>query len=64
MVGIAASVRAAIMRMEADLPPMLEGLDPPAMQRAIRSKVDEVMQVIHDDGEKIKNGTEQKIQEA
>ena len=64
MVGIAASVRAAIMRMEADLPPMLEGLDPPAMQRAIRSKVDEVMQVIHDAGEKIKNGTEQKIQEA
>jgi len=64
MVGVAASVRAAVMRMEADLPPMLEGMDAPAMQRAIRDKVDEVMQVIHDAGEKMKNGTEHQIAEA
>jgi len=56
MTGVAASVRAAIMRMEADLPPMLEGMAAPVMQRAIRAKVDEVMQVIQDAGEKMKNG--------
>lgn len=59
MVGIAASVRAAIMRMEADLPPMLEGMNASNMQQAIRSKVDEVMQVINESSMKLQNDTEQ-----
>jgi phage terminase Nu1 subunit (DNA packaging protein) len=63
MVGIAASVRAAIMRMEADLPPMLEGMNASSMQKAIRAKVDEVMQVINDSSIKLQNGTEQEISE-
>jgi phage terminase Nu1 subunit (DNA packaging protein) len=55
MTSIAASVRSAIMRMEADLPPMLEGMDAPAMQKTIRAKVDEIMLVIHEAGEKLTN---------
>ena len=64
MTGIAATVRAAIMRMEADLPPMLEGVTPAQAQLIIRAKVDEVMHVIHEAGEKLKHGDPDKIEEA
>ena len=50
---IAAAVKAAILRMEADLPPQLEGADPPTMQRIIRGKVDEVMAMLSDESSKI-----------
>lgn len=63
MTGIAATVRSAIMRMEADLPPMLEGMDAPTMQRTIRQKVDEIMQTIHEAGEKMTNGNPEQIKE-
>ena len=53
LIRIAAAVKAAILRMEADLPPMLEGADPPAMQRIIRSKVDEVMAMLSDESAKV-----------
>jgi len=46
-------VKAAIMRMEADLPPMLEGMEPAAMQRTIRGKVDEVMATLADESSKV-----------
>lgn len=46
MVRIAAAVKAAILRMEADLPPMLDGANPATMQRIIRDKVDEVMMTL------------------
>jgi hypothetical protein len=47
---IGAAVRASVMRMEADLPPMLEGADPATMQRIIRGKVDEVLGDLSDRG--------------
>ena len=53
LVRIAAAVKAAILRMEADLPPQLEGADPPTMQRIIRGKVDEVMSLLSDETSKI-----------
>jgi hypothetical protein len=43
LVRIAAAVKASILRMEADLPPMLEGMTPAKMQKVIRQKVDEVL---------------------
>jgi hypothetical protein len=48
LIRIAAAVKAAVRRMEADLPPMLEGADPAGMQRIIREKVDEVMTTLSD----------------
>ena len=54
MDGIAAVVRNAIKRMEADLPPMLEGLDAAAMKRIVGEKSAEVIQLIFDEGERIK----------
>ena len=56
LAGIAAAVRASIMRLEADLPPMIEGLDAAAAQKVIRQKIDEVMHVLQDEGEKLKDG--------
>ena len=53
LIRIAAAVKAAVLRMEADLPPMLEGMDPAAMQRVIRGKVDEVMTMLSDEAAKI-----------
>lgn len=53
LIRIAAAVKAAVLRMEADLPPMLEGMDPAAMQRTIRGKVDEVMTMLSDETAKI-----------
>lgn len=57
MDGIAAVVRNAIKRMEADLPPMLEGLDAAAMKRIVAEKSAEVIQIIYDEGERIKQAT-------
>ena len=53
MLRIGAAVKAAIMRMEADLPPMLEGMTPAAMQKVIRGKVDETMSMLNDESAKI-----------
>jgi hypothetical protein len=53
LIRIAAAVKAAILRMEADLPPQLEGCDPPAMQRIIRGKVDEIMGMLSESTAKI-----------
>ena len=53
LIRIAAAVKAAILRMEADLPPQLEGCDPPAMQRIIRGKVDEIMGMLSEATAKI-----------
>ena len=53
LIRIAAAVKAAVLRMEADLPPQLEGCDPPAMQRIIRGKVDEVMALLSDEAAKV-----------
>jgi hypothetical protein len=55
MDGIAAVVRNAIKRMEADLPPMLEGLDASGMKRLIAEKSAQVIQIIYDEGERIKS---------
>lgn len=59
LIRIAAAVKAAILRMEADLPPQLEGADPPAMQRIIRGKVDEVMAMLSDESAKVWEQNEQ-----
>jgi hypothetical protein len=53
MLRIGAAVKAAIMRMEADLPPMLEGMAPAGMQKVIRAKVDETMAMLNDESSKI-----------
>lgn len=54
MAGIAAVVRNSIKRLEADLPPMLEGLDAAAMKRIISEKTALVIQTIYDEGQRIK----------
>lgn len=48
LIRIAAAVKIAVRRLEADLPPMLEGADPAKMQRIIRDKVDEIMTTLSD----------------
>ena len=53
MLRIGAAVKAAIMRMEADLPPMLEGMAPSGMQKIIRAKVDETMAMLNSESAKI-----------
>jgi phage terminase Nu1 subunit (DNA packaging protein) len=54
MDGIAAVVRNSIKRLEADLPPMLEGLDAAGMKRIISEKTSIVIQTIYDEGQRIK----------
>jgi phage terminase Nu1 subunit (DNA packaging protein) len=54
MDGIAAVVRNSIKRLEADLPPMLEGLDAAGMKRIISEKTALVIQIIYDEGQRIK----------
>lgn len=54
MDGIASVVRNAIKRLEADLPPMLEGLDASSMRGVISEKVAAVIQIIYDEGERLK----------
>jgi hypothetical protein len=46
---ICSAVKGSIMRLEADLPQMLEGLSPPRMQLIIRQKIDEVLTALSDD---------------
>lgn len=46
LIRIGAAVKGAILRMEADLPPMLEGMTPPQMQKLIRDKTDEVLTIL------------------
>ncbi len=53
MLRIGAAVKAAIMRMEADLPQALEGMTPAAMQKVIRGKVDEVLTMLSQEGERV-----------
>lgn len=48
LMRIGSAVKGAVLRMEADLPPMLEGATPAAMQRMIREKTDEVMATLSD----------------
>ena len=55
MDSIAAVVRNAIKRLEADLPPMLDGLDPASMKTIIAVKAAEVIQIIYDEAEHIKS---------
>ena len=55
MLRIGAAVKAAIMRMEADLPPMLEGMAPAGMQKVIREKVDELLSTLSDANAQIWN---------
>jgi DNA-binding transcriptional regulator YiaG len=50
---IGAATRSAIMRMEADLPPMLEGLPAAKMQLVIRQMVDQVLGELSDQGSKL-----------
>lgn len=52
--GIAAVVRNALKRLEADLPPMLDGLDAAQMKGIISSKIAGVIQIIYDEGERLK----------
>ena len=50
---IGAAVKGAISRMEADLPPMLEGLPPAKMQSIVRDKCDEVLALLEDQKAKV-----------
>jgi hypothetical protein len=43
LIRVGAVFKSSLLRMEADLPPMLEGMNPAAMKDAIRSKVDEIL---------------------
>ena len=55
MDGITAVVRNSIKRLEADLPPMLEGLDAAGMKRIIGDKMAQVIQTIYDEGQRLKS---------
>lgn len=61
LMRIAAAVKASIMRMEADLPPMLEGMTPAQMQVTIRQKVDEVLVNLSDASAEVWSDSEDKI---
>lgn len=52
--AIASVVRNAVKRMEADLPPMLEGLNASKMKSIISEKAAAVIQIIYDEGERLK----------
>ena len=43
LMRIGAVFKSSLMRMEADLPPAMEGMNPAQMRDAIRAKVDEVL---------------------
>ena len=48
LIRIGAAVKGAILRMEADLPPMLEGMNPAQMQKVIREKTEEILNALSD----------------
>ena len=52
MIRIGATFKAALLRMEADLPPALEGMSPASMQQTIRHKIDEVLRDLSEEYEK------------
>ena len=51
--AIGAAIKGAVSRMEADLPPMLEGLPPSKMQTIIRDKCDEILALLEDQASKV-----------
>ena len=53
LIRIGATFKAALLRMEADLPPALEGMNPSAMQQTIRGKIDEVLRTLSDEYGKV-----------
>ena len=53
LIRIGATFKAALLRMEADLPPALEGMNPAAMQQTIRGKIDEVLRTLSDEYGKV-----------
>jgi len=53
LIRIGATFKAALLRMEADLPPALEGMNPSAMQKTIRGKIDEVLRTLSDEYGKV-----------
>lgn len=55
LIRIGAAVKGAVLRMEADLPPMLEGMTPAKMQKVIRQKVDEVLTTLSEASSEIWN---------
>ena len=58
LIRIGAAVKGSVLRMEADLPPMLEGMTPAQMQVTIRQKVDEVLTTLSDAAAEIWNDEE------
>lgn len=53
LIRIGATFKAALLRMEADLPPALEGMNPASMQQTIRGKIDEVLRTLADEYGKV-----------
>jgi hypothetical protein len=53
LIRIGAAVKGSILRMEADLPPMLEGMNPAQMQVIIRQKTDEVLATLSEESSKV-----------
>lgn len=49
LIRIGAVFKSSLMRMEADLPQMMEGMNPAKMQEVIRDKVDEVLRMMEDE---------------
>jgi hypothetical protein len=49
LIRIGAVFKSSLLRMEADLPPMLEGMNPSTMRDTIRLKVDEVLRNMEDE---------------
>ena len=49
LMRIGAVFKSSLMRMEADLPPAMEGMNPSQMRDAIRAKVDEVLRNMQDE---------------
>lgn len=47
-VKIGAAVKAAVLRLESELPPILEGLDAPEIQKQIRTAGDEILRMLAD----------------
>ena len=58
LIRIGAAVKGSVLRMEADLPPMLEGMTPAQMQVTIRQKVDEVLTTLSEATSEIWNDEE------
>ena len=53
MLKIGGAVKAAMLRLEADLPPMLVGLDEAAMQIKIRAQGDEILRLFAEMSEEL-----------